>query len=146
MDAIVREFLDALASFLFSTGIFVEQHAGAITAIASIAIAGFTWTLWRATSGMLKTASQQSADTNRSIAEAARAASAMEKVAAHVAVSEQLSVGGSLQGYERPDGLQLGLKAEAGAAPVGSAPAGSPSTLRLDDRAQQLDVIRRWDV
>jgi hypothetical protein len=67
------------------TGAFIEAHNGAISALASIVIALFTVTLWRATQGMLDATSGQSVAMEKSIAESARAANAMEQVAVHFA-------------------------------------------------------------
>ena len=66
-------------------GAFLEAHNGAISATASLIIAVFTCTLWWATTGMLQASADQSAAMERSISEAARAASAMEAVAGHFA-------------------------------------------------------------
>jgi hypothetical protein len=65
------------------SGAFIEAHNGAISALASIVIALFTVTLWRATQGMLDATSGQSDAMDKSIKEAARAATAMDRVAFH---------------------------------------------------------------
>jgi hypothetical protein len=62
MDAIVREFIDALASDFWISLNFVKDHEAGIAlvtaaiaaAIAAVALTVFTWSLWRATSGLLK--------------------------------------------------------------------------------------------
>jgi hypothetical protein len=66
-------------------GVALEDHNSAITAIASIIIAIFTATLWHATKGMLKASADQSDKMERSIAESAKAATAMENLATHFA-------------------------------------------------------------
>ena len=63
------------------TGIALEEHNAAITAIASLVIAVFTATLWHATKSMLKASADQSVAMERSIRQSARAATAMEEVA-----------------------------------------------------------------
>jgi hypothetical protein len=55
------------------------ENDGAITALATFLIAGFTFTLWRATPGMLEASERQHKDTLRSI----RAAEEMAKAAAN---------------------------------------------------------------
>lgn len=62
-------------------GNFFETWASAITAFASLVIGFFTFTLWRATSGMLASSTDQSRSMERSIGEAARSAAAMERIA-----------------------------------------------------------------
>jgi hypothetical protein len=87
MDAMVREFFDTVASYFWISLRFIEDHHDDIIAIGTFALAVFTWSLWRATDAMLRVAKEQSVDMKRSIAESARAASAMEEVAAQVTIS-----------------------------------------------------------
>jgi hypothetical protein len=63
------------------TGSFIDENSGTITALATLAIAAFTLTLWRATSGMLSAAGEQSGAMERHIREAANSAKAMQDVA-----------------------------------------------------------------
>jgi hypothetical protein len=92
MDAMVRELFDAVASYFWISLKFVEDHNTVIVAIGTLALAVFTWSLWRATLGMLRVASEQSADMKRSIAESSRASCAMEEVAKHMAVSAKAAI------------------------------------------------------
>jgi len=66
-------------------GLFFEVHAGAVSTITSLLIAVFTGTLWWATKQLQDASIKQAQDMQRSIAESARAASAMEEVAKHFA-------------------------------------------------------------
>src|SRR6266446_2913092 len=63
------------------TGSFIDENNGTITALATLAIAAFTLTLWRATSGMLNAAGEQSGAMERHISEAAKSAKAMQGIA-----------------------------------------------------------------
>jgi hypothetical protein len=72
---------------LWHVGEFLNYYGVALTAVATVAIAAFTLTLWRATSGMLQAASDQSGAMERSIAEATRSAAAMEQVAVAIATN-----------------------------------------------------------
>lgn len=62
-------------------GTFLQDNNGAVSAITGLLIALFTGTLWWATKRMQDASIQQSIDMQRSIAESARAADAMEGVA-----------------------------------------------------------------
>lgn len=66
---------------------FFDRHNGAFNAFAAIAVAFFTWRLWRLSVKEIDALGQQSADVERSIAQAARAATAMEGVAASMGIS-----------------------------------------------------------
>jgi hypothetical protein len=75
----------------FVLGKFLEEHNGAVSAVATGFIAVFTIVLaWRTgglfkeTAGLRDAANKQREDTLRSIAEASRAATAMEDVATHM--------------------------------------------------------------
>jgi len=72
---------------LWHIGKFFQDFAGVIAAIATIVIAYFTRTLWVATDGMLRASGEQSEAMASSIKEAARSATAMEKVAESIAIS-----------------------------------------------------------
>lgn len=55
---------------------WLGTNSDAVTALATIAIALFTWTLWRATTGLLKTANNQAADNLRAIKASEKSAKA----------------------------------------------------------------------
>jgi hypothetical protein len=74
--AVIRLDLDRVCA-----GDFTDKNQGSITALATAVVAVFTFTLWRSTSGMLKSAMEQSAATERAIVESAKAAKAMGSVA-----------------------------------------------------------------
>lgn len=59
----------------------VEQHEKTLIILATLAIAGFTGTLWRATKGLFAMAETQGKDMRRSLKIAERSAQAMERVA-----------------------------------------------------------------
>ena len=63
------------------------ENDGAVAALATVVVAFFTFTLWRATSGLLRSAQAQSADTKASIEQATRAATAMEQISESIASS-----------------------------------------------------------
>jgi hypothetical protein len=74
-------------STLYAFGAFLDDHAGAVGAATSIFVAIFTavlawktWGLHRATRGLQEFAAVQAEDMKASVAQAARAASAMENV------------------------------------------------------------------
>ncbi len=84
---------------LLKLGEFLEDHNGAVSAVAAIFLAVFTIVLaWKtaglnaATRGLQDFARIQSEDAKRSIAEAARAAGAMESVAASLDVNAKMIV------------------------------------------------------
>lgn len=66
-------------------GVFLEANQGAVAALSGLLVALFTGTLWWATKRLQDASVQQGDDMQRSIAEAARAALAMENVANHFA-------------------------------------------------------------
>jgi hypothetical protein len=72
---------DPAVVFLWSIKEFLNAYAGAITAIATLVIAWFTRTLWRSTNALWTAARDQGGATERSITEAAKAATAMQGVA-----------------------------------------------------------------
>lgn len=59
----------------------IDRHEKLLTILSTIAIAFFTATLWRSTSALESSATQQGNDMRDSIREAGRSATAMEKVA-----------------------------------------------------------------
>jgi hypothetical protein len=65
-----------------------DGNDGAITALATIVVAVFTFTLWRSTTGMLRITEEQRADLERSIAAAEKSARAAG-VSAEIAVQHQ---------------------------------------------------------
>jgi hypothetical protein len=82
--------------YMGCVGWFLDSHQGTITALATVALViitgflvRFTKNLWVATLGMLQASNAQSAAMERSIKEAARAATAMENVAESIAISAQ---------------------------------------------------------
>jgi len=60
---------------------FFDRHNGSFNAVAALAVAFFTWRLWRLSAQEVAALGQQSEDVKQSIAEAARAATAMETMA-----------------------------------------------------------------
>ena len=60
---------------------FLEEHNGAISAISTVLVAAFTYTLWRATTKLWRSSLRHSQHLESSLAEASRSASAMESVA-----------------------------------------------------------------
>jgi len=79
-----QSFMSVLNFFQYSFNWIVNiinANSTFIGATATIVIAFFTGTLWKATSGMLKTASEQSKAMEKSINETTRAATAIEMVA-----------------------------------------------------------------
>jgi|GEM_PF-2031015 hypothetical protein len=58
---------------------WIGTNSAAIVALATIAIALFTWTLWRATTGLLEIANRQAKDNLRAIKASERAAEVAEK-------------------------------------------------------------------
>jgi len=58
---------------------FIERHEKLLIVLATIAIAAFTYTLWRATSGLFKMAEKQSTDMAKSLAIAQKSADAAER-------------------------------------------------------------------
>jgi hypothetical protein len=60
---------------------FLEEHNGAISAISTVFVAAFTYTLWRATTKLWHSSLKHSQHLESSLAEASRSASAMESVA-----------------------------------------------------------------
>jgi hypothetical protein len=59
----------------------LDKHNGFFAALAGLAVALFTFTLWRSTDKLWDASREQSEDMKASISEAARAANAMENVA-----------------------------------------------------------------
>jgi len=80
--ALLRLDLDGVCA-----GEFTDKNQGSIAALATAALAFFTFTLWRATSGMLASAKEQSGAMERSIAQATLAAKAMQSVADSMAIN-----------------------------------------------------------
>lgn len=77
------------------TGIVADKNNGAITALAGVAVALFTFTLWLVTWDMVKIASRQREDILRSIVAAERSAEASLKqadIAAQTAVISRLTL------------------------------------------------------
>lgn len=66
---------------------FFDRHNGTFNALAALAVAGFTYRLWRLSEQEIAALGQQSEDVKQSIAEAARAATAMERVAQAMTIS-----------------------------------------------------------
>jgi len=64
-----------------SIGELISNYNGIIVALATVAIAFFTYTLWRATSGLFKVAQEQSRDMKASITVAQEATIAAQKAA-----------------------------------------------------------------
>src|SRR3990172_4756251 len=58
---------------------FIERHEKLLIVLATIAIAAFTYTLWRATSGLFEMAEKQSTDIAKSLAIAKKSADAAER-------------------------------------------------------------------
>lgn len=68
-------------------GEFTDKNQGSIAALGTVALAIFTFTLWRATSGMLESAHEQSKAMERSIDQATLATRAMQSVAESMAIN-----------------------------------------------------------
>jgi hypothetical protein len=81
----VNEKQAGLVIYLTCIGTFLDAHNGAVGALAGLLVAVFTGTLWWATKQLQHASIEQSYDMQRSIAESARAATAMEEVAKHFA-------------------------------------------------------------
>lgn len=64
-----------------SIGELISNYNGIVVALATVAIAFFTYTLWRATSGLFGVAQEQFRDMKTSLAAAQKAADAAEKSA-----------------------------------------------------------------
>lgn len=62
----------------------INQYRDVIIALGTVALAWFTFTLWRSTHDLVEAGKTQSKDMNASIREAARAATAMETMAANI--------------------------------------------------------------
>ena len=73
--------LASVAHFLISVPAFVEKHEKFFIVVATIAIAWFTFTLWRATNGLLNAAKMQQSDMKTSLEIARDAADASTKAA-----------------------------------------------------------------
>jgi hypothetical protein len=73
------QYICAAYDITVSLGYFVEAHNGAFTAVASIAIAAFTYTLYAATTGLVEAARIQASDMKRSVMAAEDAAKAADK-------------------------------------------------------------------
>jgi hypothetical protein len=82
--------VEVLPVFLLCEGAFIDENNGTITALATLAIAAFALTLWRATTGMLNAAGEQSGAMERSIAESAKSAAAIEDVAKSMSRNTEL--------------------------------------------------------
>jgi hypothetical protein len=80
--ALIRLDLDRLCA-----GEFTDKNQGSIVALGTVALAVFTFTLWRATTGMLATAHEQSEAMERSIYQSTLAARAMQSVAESMATN-----------------------------------------------------------
>jgi hypothetical protein len=76
---------------IWKIGEALHHYHGLLTALSTFAIAAFTWTLWRATSGLLETARIQSADMKASIATAQQSADAARVAAVAATMSAELS-------------------------------------------------------
>jgi hypothetical protein len=76
-----NQYMCAAYEITVALGNFVEAHNGAFTALASIAIAAFTYTLYAATTGLVEAARIQAKDMKRSVQAAEDAATAAEKSA-----------------------------------------------------------------
>ena len=77
---------DTLVNALVDVEHFVDQHEKFLLAIATVAIAIFTYTLWRATRGLQVLAAKQSEDTQTALRIAEQSADAA-KASADAAVS-----------------------------------------------------------
>lgn len=71
---------------------WIETHSDLVTAIATIAIAGFTLTLWWATRKLWKVSQQQSEDMKKSLATAKKAANAAKVSADNLPIVERAYV------------------------------------------------------
>jgi hypothetical protein len=74
-------FLGYLVSTIATIGRFLEDHSGAISAISTVFVAAFTYTLWRATTKLWKSSQRHAEHLESSLAQAGRSATAMEQVA-----------------------------------------------------------------
>lgn len=72
--------LRTLFDGLLAAGDFLERHNGAISAISTIFVAFFTYTLWRATTRLWRSSQRQARNLESSIIDAGRSATAMEQV------------------------------------------------------------------
>ena len=72
---------------LFKNLTFIDAYHDTINAFAALLVAIFTFTLWRSTDKLWRASKTQSEDMRDSIAEAARAATAMENVASGIQTS-----------------------------------------------------------
>jgi hypothetical protein len=68
-------------TFVLKSAEYLDAHGEAITSLATLWLALFTFTLWRATNRLTLLAEDQGKAMSASIAESARAAAAMERVA-----------------------------------------------------------------
>jgi hypothetical protein len=73
--------LDDIIGIVLSIGQFLDDHAGSISAISTVFVAAFTYTLWRATTKLWESSKTHARHLESSIAEAGRSAAAMERVA-----------------------------------------------------------------
>lgn len=80
---------DVVTASILRAYIWADEQAGFVAAISSVAVAVFTAVLWVATDRLWHSANDQGVAMDRSIAEAARAASAMEGVSASMAINAE---------------------------------------------------------
>lgn len=88
-------------SALSLIGAFLNENSPALGFLATVAIAAFTFTLWRATSGLVESAKQQSRDMRESLDTARDAADAAE-TSAQAAKTQAEIADKSFRDLERP--------------------------------------------
>jgi hypothetical protein len=77
--------ISAFLTGLVAIGDFLDRHNGAISAISTVFVALFTYTLWRATTRLWQSSQRHARHLEESIAEAGRSATAMEHVSVTLA-------------------------------------------------------------
>jgi hypothetical protein len=92
-------FLDYAISAIVTVGRFLDEHSGVISAVSTVFVAAFTYTLWRATTKLWKSSQRHAAHLESSIAQAGRSATAMEQVAA--SGKESTRIGGEIAERQR---------------------------------------------
>jgi len=74
---------------VYCVGPVFEAYKDEISALSTLLIAAFTYTLWRSTSGLLRASNEQGTAIKTSAAQSTRAAGAMEGVATAVGISAE---------------------------------------------------------
>ena len=83
---------DGTAAFFRVIGEFIEGHDKVLETIGTLFVAFFTFTLWRSTDKLGDMAQEQGEAMEKSIAESARAATAMEVIAKDIAISATAAI------------------------------------------------------